>query len=70
MSVPEVIGWPLEDAEQALQAAQLQYTVELSRPTKDFFPLAEECLYVIRQRVSEDGSISLTVAARQRREVS
>ena len=70
MMTPDVIGWTLEEAERLLGELQLQYTVEISRPTKDFFPVDESCLYIIRQQVREAGSISLTVAAKQRREVS
>jgi len=70
MVAPDVIGWTLEEAESLLQALQLQYKLEISRPTKDFFPVDDNCLYIIRQQAREDGSISLTIAAKQRREVS
>ena len=66
----DVIGRPLAEAEALLQAAQINYNTEISRPSRSFFKVDEGCLYVIRQRQREDGVLQLTLAARLRMEVS
>ena len=67
---PDVAGRPLKEAERLLKAAQIEYEAELTCPTRHVFPLDEACLYVVRQRNRADGGLCLTVAARQRKEVS
>ena len=63
----DVIGRPLAEAEALLQAAQINYNTEISRPSRSFFKVDEGCLYVIRQRQREDGVLQLTLAARLRK---
>lgn len=48
----DVHGRPLAEAESLLQAAQINYNTEISRPSRSFFKVDEGCLYVIRQRQS------------------
>ena len=66
---PDVLGRPLEEAERLLREADVTYTVERTRPTRHFFPVDEEKLYVVRALMCPDGSCRLTAAAKQRKEV-
>ena len=62
---PDVIGRPVEEAKALLDAAGISYTTELTRPTKNFFPVDEARLYVIRAVTCPDASCRLTLAAKQ-----
>jgi hypothetical protein len=59
----DVIGRPLPEAESILREADIPYTVEVSRPIRDFFKTDDSCLYVVRQR-QLDNSLALIVSAR------
>lgn len=61
---PDVIGRSWEEAEVLLREAALPYSTDLARPTKHFFPVDENQLYVIRGRYAPDGTLGLTLAAK------
>jgi len=60
---PDVIGRPWPEAEAILRSAGCAYQIERTYPTKDFFPIDEKQLYVIRGQLS-DGQLKLTLAAK------
>lgn len=66
----DVIGRPLAEAEAMLQAGEIPYTVVRTYPTRDFFKVDENCLYIVRQKIIDDGTLQLVVAAKLRKEVS
>ena len=69
---PDVLGRPFEEAAKLLADAGVEYTTELTRPTRSFFPVDEAKLYVVRAVTCSDSSCRLTLAAKQiksRREV-
>lgn len=59
-----IVGRPWRVIKDLLNDAKVVYNISMSEPTKDFFPLAKEELYVIRQRWSENGTLEITLAAR------
>jgi hypothetical protein len=61
----DVMALPWEVAEKRLQEAKISYETEISRPTRDFFPVDEHRLYVVRQCLQADGKLLLTLAAKQ-----
>ncbi len=61
----DVMALPWEVAEERLKAAGISYTSKLAKPTRDFFPVDDTRLYVIRQREIADGKLLLTLAAKQ-----
>ena len=63
--VPDVAALPWKVAEARLREANVSYTTERTRPTRDFFPVDEDRWYVIRQREGADGKLLLTLAAKQ-----
>ena len=63
--VPDVAALPWKEAEARLREANVSYTTERTRPTRDFFPVDEDRLYVIRQREGADGKLLITLAAKQ-----
>lgn len=64
----DVVGRLLSEAESMLQQSHTGYTVEWTRPGRDFFPLDDSRQYVVKQ-VEDNGKLRLTVAAGLRREV-
>ncbi len=62
---PDVLGRPAEEAKALLDDAGISYTVELTRPTRDFFPVDDARLYTVRAVTCPDGSCRLTLAAKQ-----
>ena len=62
---PDVLGRPAEEAYRLLSEAGVEYTTELTRPTRKFFPVDEAKLYVVRVVACPDGSCRLTLAAKQ-----
>ena len=58
------VGRPWRVIKDLLNDAKVVHNISMSKPTKDFFPLAEEELYVIRQRWSDEGILEITLAAR------
>ena len=65
----DTVGLPLNDVIAKLDNDCCKYTVERTYPTRDYFPIDEEMLYVVRQKQQEDGSFKLVVAATMRKEV-
>ena len=65
----DVLGIPWQEAKERLEALELLYDVEWTRPTRDFFPIDEQSPYVVRQR-REGDTMKLVLAARLRKEVS
>lgn len=65
----DVIGRLLSEAESILQQSHIGYTVEWTRPGRDFFPLDDSRQYVVKQVEEDNGKLRLTVAAGLRREV-
>ena len=63
--IPDVAALPWKEAEARLREANGSYTTEWTRPTRDFFPVDEDRLYVIRQREGADGKLLITLAAKQ-----
>lgn len=61
----DVMALPWEVAEKQLREANISYRIEISRPTRDFFPVDEHRLYVVRQCQESDGKLLLTLAAKQ-----
>lgn len=58
------VGRPFSNVERELQAANISYQMEITRPTRDFFKTEERCLYVVRERKAADGTLRLVLAAR------
>ena len=65
---PDVLGCPFEEAEKLLADAGVKYTTELTRPTKNFFPVDDAKLYVVRAVICPDASCRLTLAAKQKKQ--
>lgn len=63
--IPDVLGRPAEEAYRLLLKAGVEYTTELTRPTRNFFPVDEARLYVVRTVICPDNSCRLTMAAKQ-----
>ena len=66
----DVTGLPQDVAELRLNQVGIAYSFEITRPTRDFFKVDEETLYVVRQKLTEQKKLLLTLAAKQRKEVS
>lgn len=62
----DVIGRPLAEAETLLQIGGIKYQTEISRPSRDFFKTDLSCLYVVRERELADGTLLLTLVAKQK----
>lgn len=62
---PDVLGRSAEEACRLLSEAGIKYTTELTRPTRNFFPVDEAKLYVVRAVIGTDRSCRLTLAAKQ-----
>ena len=60
----ETVGLPLTTATAALTARGIAYTVTVTRPSRQSFPLAEEQLYIVRELSGPDGERRLLVAAK------
>ena len=65
----EFVGRLLSAVELELKQQNISYTIQYTRPTRDFFKVDDRCLYVIRQRAN-GGRMELVVAAKMRKEVS
>lgn len=65
----DVVGCLLSDVEKCLQTEQIRYTIEKTVPTRDFFKVDDDCLYVVRQKLMPTGELQLIVAAKMRKEV-
>lgn len=65
---PDILARPLAEAEALLREAGCSWQTEITRPTRDFFKTDNTCLYVVRVREQADGTIMLTLAAKQRKQ--
>jgi hypothetical protein len=65
----ETVGLSLATVIQQMNALNCPYTVKITRPTRDFFELEGDSLYVIRQQVDTDGTYHLVAAAKMGKEV-
>lgn len=65
----DLLAQPLAAARQKLNELNCQYTVKITRPTRNFFAVNDDSLYVIRQRADSDGICHLVAAARMGKEV-
>ncbi len=65
----DVVGCLLSVAEKWLQTEQIRYTIEKTVPTRDFFKVDDDQLYVVRQKLMPTGELQLVVAAKMRKEV-
>ena len=61
----DVIGRPWAEAEQLLRQAGTHFQTEISCPTRDFFKTDSSCLYVVRERSLADGTLLVTLVAKQ-----
>ena len=64
---PDILARPLAEAEAMLREAGRSWQMEITRPTRDFFKTDPTCLYVARVREPGDGTVLLTLAAKQRK---
>ncbi len=55
---------PLEDVREALAARNIAVAVTVTRPSRNYFPLLEDVLYVVRDTMGADGRRHLLVAAK------
>ena len=67
MAALSYVGRPFSSVEPELRAAGTPYQLERTRPVRDFFKTDNTCLYVVRVRERADGTIMLTLAAKQRK---
>ena len=65
---PDVLGRPIEEAERLLADTGVKYSTELTRPTRNFFPVDDAKLYVVRAVNCSDDSCRLTLAAKQKKQ--
>ena len=65
---PDVLGRPVEDVVKLLTDAGVEYVTELTRPTRNFFPVDDAKLYVVRAVNCSDDSCRLTLAAKQKKQ--
>ena len=68
--IPDIIGRPWKEAEEMLRGEGLSYEEERTFPSRNFFSIDEDLLYVVRARKGEDGIFHIVLAARMRKEVS
>ena len=64
---PDILARPFAEAEAMLRDAGRPWQTEITRPTRDFFKTDSTCLYVVRVREQADGTVLLTLAAKQRK---
>lgn len=63
----DVIGRPWEEAKRLLESAGIGFQTEISRPSRDFFKTDMSCLYVVRERKITDGTLLITLVAKQKK---
>ncbi len=64
----DAIGQPLGAVIQQLDALQCKYNLVMTRPPRSVYIENDVCLYVIRQRVSDDGVYHLIVTPKMEKE--
>lgn len=60
---PDILGRPWSEAKPMLEAAGTPFVWEVTRPTKHFFSVDEQRLYVVRVTEREEGGFSVVLAA-------
>ncbi|MEG6585916.1 hypothetical protein [Dendrosporobacter sp. 1207_IL3150] len=65
----DILAQPLHLVTEAMDKLSYRYTVKISRPTRDFFKVEGDALYVIRQRLDADGQYQIVAAAKMGKEV-
>ncbi|MDD6133873.1 MAG: PASTA domain-containing protein [Selenomonadaceae bacterium] len=63
----DVVGRPWEEAKALLESAGIGFQTEISRPSRDFFKTDRNCLYVVRERRIADGTLLITLVAKQKK---
>ena len=64
----DTVGKPLSKAIDELLQKGLQYKINHTYPSKRTHLLLEDTLYVLRQKVGDDGTILLTAGAKMGKE--
>ncbi|SDD45290.1 hypothetical protein [Sporomusa acidovorans] len=62
------VAQPLSAVIDKLERSNLKYSVIITKPTRNVFPL-EDKYYVIRQQLDADGILNLIAAAKMGKEV-
>ena len=65
----DTVAQPLTQVLDKLEQAKINYTVTVTKPSRNVFPLEDE-LYVVRQQLDADGILNLMAAAKMGKEVS
>ncbi len=65
----DTVAQPLTKVIDKLEQAKVKYTVTITKPSRNVFPLEDE-LYVVRQQLDADGILNLMAAAKMGKEVS
>jgi len=63
----DIVGQPIEDVLQQLDAGQCKYDVTLTKPARNTQTEGEAQLYVIRQNITPDGVYHLIAAAKMKK---
>jgi len=63
----DTVAQSLSEAKAQLEQAAIQYSISITRPTRNTADLDEQCLYVIRQQINRDGVYQLTAAAKMKK---
>ncbi|MDF2571577.1 MAG: hypothetical protein K0R22_887 [Sporomusa sp.] len=64
----DTVAQPLSKVIYQLEQANLQYTVTVTKPSRETFQMQDD-LFVIRQQLDDAGIYNLTVAAKMGKEV-
>lgn len=65
----DVVAHPLHDAVKLMETLDVKYTVTVTESTSKKFLTQEDCFYVIRQQIRNDGSYDIIAAAKMGKEV-
>ena len=65
----DIVAQPLTKVIDKLEQAKVKYTVTITKPSRNVFPLEDE-LYVVRQQLDADGILNLMAASNMGKEVS
>jgi hypothetical protein len=65
----DVVAHPLHEAVELMENLHIKYTVIVTESTSKKFLRQEDCFYVIRQHICDDGSYDIIVAAKMGKEV-
>lgn len=65
----DLVAQPLQEAVILFNNLNIKHTVTVTETTSKKFLTHKDCLYVIQQHISDDGSYNLVVAAKMGKEV-